>query len=211
MFKKTMVAYIFLISLSMIAVVSCNLANTDCGSFSDKFKTVDFQVGLKNITISENPGTNIQYSMLESDTIEFYTFGISMFPIGEYYSLNLEKPKSYSLIPSAFACSPPVPVSEEMITGIEVFSNINFNSEYTSGESITELFEIAVLYRGSGYIRTNIDDFLSSEPNVPDLIFLLLKSAPETTEPIQFTVKYGQNGFIMDSFEFTTPAIVITN
>ena len=103
MFKKTMVAYIFLISLSMIAVVSCNLANTDCGPFSDKFKTVDFQVGLKNITISENPGTNIQYSMLESDTIEFYKFGISMFPIGEYYSLNLEKPKSYSLIPSAFA------------------------------------------------------------------------------------------------------------
>jgi hypothetical protein len=211
MFKKTIVAYILLGCFSMIAVVSCNLTGNDCGPFDDKFKTVDFQAGLKNITISESPGLNVQYSTLDSDTVGFDTFGLSMFPVGKYYSVNSERFNSISLIPSAFACSPPIPVSEEMITDIEIFSNRNFNSEYTSGENLAELFEIVVFYDNSGYQKSNLNEFLSSEPNVPDEIFLVLKSTPETTEPIQFTVKYSQDGIDMDSYEFTTEAVVITN
>lgn len=211
MFRKTVVVYITLVSLFMIIAISCNITGDDCGPFDNKFKTVDFQAGLKNISISENPGLDVQYSTLESDTIRFDKLGLSMFPIGEYYSMNSERVNSFSLIPSAFACSPPIPVSEEMITNIEIFSNRNFNSEYTSGENLADLFEIVILYRGSGYQLSNLNEFLSSEPNVPDEIFLVLKSAPETTEPIQFTVKYSQNGLDMDSYEFTTEAIVITN
>ena len=195
----------------MVIAISCNVTGDDCGPFDDKFKTVDFQAGLKSITISENPSLNVQYSTLESDTIGFDKFGLSMFPVGEYYSMNSERFNSFSLIPSAFACSPPIPVSEEMITDIGIFSNRNFNSEYTSGENLVDLFEIIVLYRGSGYQLSNLNEFLSSEPNVPDEILLVLKSAPETTEPIQFTVKYSQNGIDMDSYEFTTESIVITN
>lgn len=211
MFKKTIVAYILLVSFSMITVVSCNLTDDDCGPFDDKFKTVDFQAELKSITISESPGLNLQYSTLESDTVGFDTFGLSMFPIGEYYSMNSERFNSFSLIPSSFACSPPIPVSEEMITDLEIFSNRNFNSEYTSGENLAELFEIVFLYGNSGYQKSNLNEFLSSEPNVPDELFLVLKSAPETTEPIQFTVKYSQDGIDMDSYEFTTEEFVITN
>lgn len=211
MFRKTVVVYITLVSLFMIIAISCNITGDDCGPFNDKFKTVDFQAGLKSITISENPSLDVQYSTLESDTIGFDKFGLSMYPVLESYSLNLERLSSFSLIPSAFACSPPIPVSEEMITDIEIFSNRNFNSEYTSGENLAELFEIVVLYRGSGYQLSTINEFLSSEPNVPDEIFLVLKSAPETTKPIQFTIKYSQDGIDMDSYEFSTEAIVITN
>lgn len=211
MLKKTVVVYITLVSLFMIIAISCNITGDDCGPFNDKFKTVDFQAGLKSITISGNPSLDVQYSTLESDTIGFDKFGLSMFPVLESYSLNLERLDSFSLIPSAYACSPPIPVSEEMITDIEIFSNRNFNLEYTSGENSAELFEIVFLYRNSGYQRSNLNEFLSSEPNVPDEIFLVLKSAPETTEPIQFTIKYSQDGIDMDSYEFSTEAIVITN
>lgn len=211
MFRKTVVLYITMVSLFMLIAISCNITEDDCGPFNDKFKTVAFQAGSKNITISENPSLDVQYSTLESDTIGFDKFGLSMFPVLESYSLNLERLNSFSLIPSAFACSPPIPVSEEMITDIEIFSNRNFNSEYTSGENLAELFEIVVLYRGSGYQLSNLNEFLSSEPNVPDEIFLVLKSAPVTTEPIQFTIKYSQNGIDMDSYEFTTEAVVIIN
>jgi len=211
MFKKTIVAYILLVSFSMIAVVSCNLTDDDCGPFDNKFKTVDFQAELKSITISENPDLNVQYSTLESDTVGLDKFGLAMFPVGESYALNSKPLNSFSFIPSAFACSPPIPVSEEMITDIEIFSSRNFNSEYTSGENLAELFEIVVLYRNSGYQQSNLNDFLSSEPNVPDEIFLVLKSAPETTDPIQFTVKYSQDGIDMDSYQFSTEEVVITN
>ena len=97
-----------------------------------------------------------------------------------------------------------------MITNIEIFSNRNFSSEYTSGENLAELFEIVALYRNSEYQRSNLNEFLNSEPNVPDEIFLMLKSAPETTESIQFTVKYSQNGIDMNSYEFATETVVIT-
>tara|TARA_R110002050_G_C8944347_1_gene512839 strand:+ start:806 stop:1393 length:588 start_codon:yes stop_codon:yes gene_type:complete len=195
----------------MIAVVSCNLTDNDCGPFDEKFKTFEFNTNLKNISISDNPSLNLQYNTLESDTIGFDKFALAMFPIGESYSLNSEQLNSFSLLPSAFACSPPIAISEEIITDIDIFSNRSFNSEYTSTENIAELFEIVVLYRNSGYQRSNLNEFLSSEPNVPDEIFLVLKSAPETTEPIQFTVKYSQDGIDMDSYEFTTVTIVITN
>jgi len=211
MFKKTVIVFLTLVSLFMITAISCNITGDDCGPFDDKFKTVEFSTDLKNISISENPGLDVQYNTLESDTIGFDRFSITMFPIGEYYSLNSERLNSFSLIPSAFACSPPIPVSEEMITNIEIFSNRNFSSEYASGENLAELFEIVVLYRNSGYQRSNLNEFLSSEPNVPDEIFLMLKSEPETTEPIQFTVKYSQDGIDMNSYEFTTEAVVITN
>lgn len=210
MFKKTIAVYLLIVSFSLIAVVSCNLTDDDCGPFNDKFKTVDFQTGFMNVSISENPSLNLQYRTLESDTIEFYSFGIAMFPIGEFYSLSSKQLHSFSLIPSALACSPPIPVSAEIITGIEIFSNRNFNSEYISADNLAELFEVVVLYRGSGYQRSTLNEFLSSEPTVPDEIFLLLNLAPESTEPIQFTVKYSQDGVDMESYEFTSNAVVVT-
>lgn len=211
MFRKTVVVYITLVSLFMLIAISCNITGDDCGPFNDKFKTVDFQTDLKNFTISEDLGLDVQYSTLESDTIGFDKFGLSMFPVGEFYSLSSERLNSFSLIPLAFACSPAIPVSEETITDIEIFSNRNFNSEYTSGENLAELFEIVFLYHNSGYQRSNINEFLSSEPDVPDEIFLVLKSAPETAEPIAFTIKYSQDGIDMNSYEFSTETIVITN
>jgi len=210
-FKKTVVIYFTLVSLFIIIAVSCNITGDDCGPFDDKFKTVEFSTDLNNISISNNPSLNVQYSTLESDTIGFDKLGLTMIPVGESYSLNSERVNSFSLIPSAFACSPPIAVSEETITDIDIFSNRSFNSEYIFGENLDELFEVIFLYRGSGYQRSNLKEFLSSEPNVPDEILLVLKSAPETTEPIQFTVKYSQDGIDMDSYEFTTEPVIITN
>jgi hypothetical protein len=211
MFRKALVAYIFLVSLFMLIAISCNITGDDCGPFDDTFKTIDFQTDLKSVSISDDPFLDVQYSPLGSDTTAFDTFSITMIPVAESYSLNTGSLKSSSLLPSAFACSPPIPVSEETITNLEIFSNKNFNSEYASGDNLAELFEVIFLYRNSGYQRMDLNDFITSEANVPDEIFLLLRSAPDTTEPIQFTIEYSQNGIDMDSYEITTKSIVITN
>ncbi len=211
MIRKTLALFTSLVILLTVITISCNVTGDDCGPFNSKFKTVDFDTDLKIISISENRGLNVQYRTLESDTIEFDKFGISMFPVTEFYSLNTKLHHSFSLIPSAFACSPLIPVSEEVITDIEIFSDRDFNSSYSSGDNLADVFEVIVFTFNTGYHRYDLINFLSYEPIVPDKIFLLLKVTPETTEPIQFTVKYSQNGIDMNSFEFTTEPIFITN
>ncbi|GAB5410463.1 MAG: hypothetical protein BalsKO_28280 [Balneolaceae bacterium] len=94
----------------------------------------------------------------------------------------------------AYACSPTVPVSEEIVTDIKILSDKDYNSEYSAGSNLIELFDLVVLYQNSEYQRYDIDVFLSSKLNVPDEIFLLPKSAPETTEAIQFTIHIPKMG-----------------
>lgn len=208
--KKAVIVYFSLISLFIIISVSCNVTGDNCGPFDDKFKTVSFNTDLKNISISENPGFEIYHTSFESDTIGYEQFGLAMYPIGEFYSMNSNKLQNlFSISQKAFACSLPTPVSEEIIKGIEIFSNRSFNSAFIAEDNLADLFEIVVLYRNSGYQRINLNEFLISESKVPDEIYLLLKSAPEIAEPIEFTLKYSQDGIDMNSFEFITRPVVI--
>lgn len=209
MVRKIITAYISLAVFFTIIAISCNIFEDDCGPFDSKFKTIGFITELNNISIIESPNLNIQYSTLEKDSVRFNEISISMFPVGKSYSTNLKKKTSFLSTNVAFACSPVIPVSEEIVTGIEIFSDKNFNSEYTSGNNLAELFDVVVLYRSSDYQRYDLNEFVSSEPNVPDEIFLLLKSAPETTDQFQFKIQYSQDGIDMDFHEFTTNRVVI--
>lgn len=211
MFRKILIVYISLMSLLILIAISCDVTVDDCGPFDDKFKTVDFETELISISISDTSTLDVQYSVLEKDTVQFDKFGLFMFPIGEHYSFNMDQLKSFSLFPSALACTYPIPVSEEIITGIQIFSDKDFNSEYASGDNLADLFDVVVLYLDSGYQRYDLTNFLSTDPNVPNEIILLLKSAPETTDRIQLTVQYSQDGIDLDSYEFTTNPVVITD
>ncbi len=199
---KTLIASISLLFLSTVFTISCNITGRECGPFDDSFKTIGFVTDLKTITISESPGFSIQYSTLETDTIGFDSFAISMHPVADYYSLNSERNHAVSFIPAAVACSPPIAVSEEVIKDIQIFVG--------SEDNIAAQFDIIVRYSRYPYQRMDLIEFLNSEPMVPDELYLVLKSAPDTSEPVQFTVRYSQNGFDMDAFEFTTRAVVIT-
>lgn len=211
MFVRTIVIYIFWACLIPFYSVSCDKIIESCGPFDDKFRTVDFITDFKHLSTTETPTLNVQYSTLESDTARYDSFGLAMFPMVELYSFKKEKFNSFSFVSQAFACSPPVVRSEEIITQIEIFSSTNFNSEYTSETNLSELFDIIVLYSDSGYQRSSLNEFLASKPTVPDEMFLLLKTAPETTDPIQFTIKYSQDGQLMKSYEYQTSPVVITN
>ncbi|WP_020404804.1 hypothetical protein [Gracilimonas tropica] len=210
MIKKVTGIYFFLVSLVLITAASCNVAGDDCGPFDDKFRTVNFTASIQSISISDDPGLYVDYESPESDTLSFDRFGLSMFPVQEFYTLN-ERVPSFSIFPKAYACSPAIPVSEEMITDLKVYSNSNFNSEYSAGENLAPLFEVVVLYRNSGYRQFELNEFLASEPHVPDELFLILKEAPDTAATIQFTVSYSQDGTEMKAFEFTSEPIVLTD
>ena len=210
MIKKVTGIYLFLVSLFLITAVSCNVTGDDCGPFDGKFRTLSFTASIQRISISNDPGLFVDYESPESDTLSFDIFGLSMFPVRESYSLNTERMPSFSLFPKAYACSPAIPVSEEMITDLKVYSNSNFNSKYSAGDNLAPLFEVIFLYRDSGYRQFELNEFLATEPHVPDELFLILKEAPDTAAPIQFTVSYSQEGTEMNSFEFTSEPIVLT-
>ncbi|MFV1883767.1 MAG: hypothetical protein ACMZ7B_04720 [Balneola sp.] len=211
MFVRTIVIYIFWACLLPFYSVSCNKVVESCGPFDDKFRTVDFITDFKHLSVTQNQTLNVQYGILESDTVKFDSLGLAMFPMFELYSLSKEKLNPFSFLSQAFACSPPALHSEEIITQIEILSSTDFNPEYTSGTNLSDLFDIIVLYQASGYHRSSLNEFLDSEPTVPSQMFLLPKTAPETTDPIQFTIKYSQDGQLMNSYVYQTSPIVITN
>lgn len=159
--------------------------------------------------ISDDPNFDINFGDLEKDTVSFNEIGISIFPVIKSYFSAIQHQKTFSFSAAAYACSPLIPTSEEVIQNIEIFSNQDWNNDFKSGESIAELFEVVVLYRKSGYRRINLTDFLESAPTVPDEIFLLPKYPPGSTKDFQFTVKYFQDGIELDKYEFTTEKITI--
>lgn len=201
---KTLIASISLLFLSTVLTISCNIIESgrECGPFDDKFKTIGFNAGLISLDVSESPTIDYHFITFDADTIRYDEFAISMVPIADYYSLNSDRNYAVSFIPAAVACSPPIPVSEEVITDIQIYVD--------SEDNIAAQFDIIVRYSRYPYQRMDLIEFLNSDPTVPDALFLVLKSAPDTSEPVQFTVQYSQNGFDMDTFEFTTRAVVIT-
>ncbi|MAL18148.1 MAG: hypothetical protein CL670_01695 [Balneola sp.] len=211
MLRKTLLIYIISVALLALLSISCNLTGDDCGPFKDKFKVVNFDVELENVSISSSLGElQIAHSALQTDTVKVAEFGISLFPVSEYYSLNTSPRRSFSFFSKAYACSPPIPVSEEIITNIKISSNRDYNSNFSAGDDLSELFDVMVFYRGEGYEAYSLNEFISSNPSVPDELFLIPSSTPETTQPITFTIQYYQDGIDLDYFESTTKPVVIT-
>jgi hypothetical protein len=210
MLRKTLLIYIISVALFALLSVSCNLTGDDCGPFKDKFKVVNFDVELKNLSISSSPEFQVQHSTLERDTVKFNEFSVGFFPISEYYSSNTLPTSFFSFFPEAYACSPPIPVSEERISDIRIFSNQGYNSNFSAEDNLSKLFDVVTFYRSKGYNRLGLNEFISSNPFVPDELFLIPNSAPETTEPITFKIQYYQDGIDLDYFENTTKSLVIT-
>ena len=202
-----MLQRLFSLCLLFIVSTSCSLSNDGCEPFDDKFKTVDFYTDLNTITFSEGPEFYINYSSLESETVRYEEFGISMFPVMETYSSFSASKFSFSIIPTAYACSLLPPDSEETITGIQIFSNQTISSSYGTDKNLAPLFDVVVLYHSSGYERMDLGDFLASEPYVPSELFLILKSEPESDKPVRFTISYTQDGLEMSEYEITTQPV----
>ena len=143
MLKKTLLIYISLVGVFTFLLISCNVTSGDCGPFNEHFEVTDFQTELKKVTALDS--TEINLSTLEEDSISYSDFAINMIPITEFYSSNLKSLPSFNFISTAYACSPPIPTSEETITDIQIYSNKPFNDDYSTDENLAEIFDVFVL------------------------------------------------------------------
>lgn len=194
----------------IIIGTSCSVSDNDCSSFDDKFKTVDLYSELNTIEISESPELFINFESISRDTITYDTFAILLNPVKEYYSANQGDVLSFSIIPSAYACSPPVPVSEEVITGIDIYSDKPFAENFEADENLHSLFEVFAIYNDSGVQRMSLQEFLQSEPTVPDQLLLKLTKAPDSIREHRFTINYSQDGLEVNNVTLITQPIVLS-
>ncbi len=206
---KTILYLSFVTCIIAFAFITCEIPGDGCGPFKDRFKVTDFITEINKIAFLDTLNTEIQLLIMDSDTLRFDEFAITMHPVAEYYFSNKHSHIQNPFISTAYACSPVIPVSDEKIKDIRIFSDRDFTGEYAAGDNLVALFDFIVLYHTSGYHRYSPDEFLTGDRPVPDQLNLVLNTGPQSAGQFTFTVEYLQDGFVLDEYEFTTEEITI--
>ena len=122
----------------------------------------------------DNAGDSMFFSDLRIDT-QLNTEIIALY----------EFKHSWTLIQFTYACSPPPPVSEQMITKIEITSSSMFDSDHQAEDDLFELFELSsdfnIYPTDTGIFPIAINDW-------NPILNLHLKNAPTLETGHVFTV-----------------------
>ena len=195
----------------LIASLGACGVTDECGPFKNKFKTTGFTSEAYKFEPGDSLSARPDLLPINDDTLLYSDFSIQMRPHKEGYFSSYERGSSFSFVPSAYACSPPIPSTDEAIKDMQIYSDKDFNSEYAAGDDLAGLFDILVLNQARDfyYRRFDLNTFLSTAPNATDEIILVLKTAPQTTSGFQFTVKYYQEGRGLHRYEFETKPVAL--
>lgn len=185
-------------TLMLVGLSSCE---NNCGSTRSKFRVTSLEWGNVKATAS---GELVE---IQDNTVAYNEYAILIEPVTETY-ISYEPGLNTPL----FACSPADPTTDDAITDIQITANKDFDDDYLAGENLAELFDV-IVYDYNNIINERFDliDFLNTNPFAPRQITLVLKQQPETDNEFQFTVKYYQDGEVLDYAEFTTSSIMITH
>lgn len=210
MFKKSVLSLTLLVLAFNFASISCDTPVDTCGPFPQYFETMSFISDIARISITSDSGLSIRVFELNPERISSAQFSIRLTPVVEFYSDNMNRAQKQFFNNAAFACSPPIPESQEVITDLRINSNLPFNAYLDTEADLASFFDVITFSQNSGYNRYSITEFLLVSPTVPSELFLVLNTPPETEQPLQFTIQYSQDGRSMDAFEFTTNPVLIT-
>lgn len=207
----------FILTVVLLAAGACTSPVDDCGPFPDTFKTTGFEASIHQAEFSDSLGAEPMLSRIAGDTLRTGHFAIELRTEMETYFSHRSEASSIRFLSSAYACSPVLPSSDEVIQDIQIYSDTAFGEEYSAGDDLSALFDV-VVYRKShrhdgypGYRRFDLNEFLDRDPTAAWTLFLVLDETPATTTRAQFTVEYEQDGKGIESYEFTTTSVVLTS
>jgi hypothetical protein len=211
---KKRIVFIFTgyILLFIIGLISCETNANDCGPFPSKFKIIGLDWVNYKAIYSDTADTRLILSDILNDSIVYNKYSIFISPRQETYFAQSSNNWSFSLMQTAYACSPVIPETDEKIDSIVIVSTKDFNVNHPSGSDLVDLFDVVVLdpVNHIYYEKYSSNDFIKSNPYVPKELTLILREQPDSTTDFEFTVKYYQNGIDNnDYFEFKTNKIVI--
>ncbi len=196
----------FLLTL-LIGLFSCDT----CGPFPNKFKVVGLDWLNYQAVYSDTSQMRLSLSEIVNDTVDFEKYSIHIKPKQEtFFAQNCNR-SGFSLIPSAYACDPALPHTDETIDSITINAAKDFDTTHPAGSDLSDLFDVIVLdYTNNIYYeKYALIQYLQTTPYVPNELVLILTEQPDVTTDFEFFVKYYQDGIDYDYFEFLTDKIVI--
>lgn len=205
---KRLISVVLVVVFATVAACNFPIGN-DCGPFKNKFRTLDVSTSLAEAEIDTVESRPV-LSPISNDTLRSPLLAIDMQPQIELYDERFRPLSAFQIILAAHACSPPIPSSEEVITGLRITADAPFADGYPAGANLAPLFDAAVYNRADfGYRRFDLPAFLDRTPSAADRIILLLTERPETTRELRFTVEYEQQGPGLETYTFTSEPVVV--
>lgn len=208
--NKLFVLLIGFLFTFFLGLISCE--DDNCGPFANKFKTVDLDWRTLKAVYSDTAASKLILTEIENDSVYYELYSISIFPLTESYFAQNTNNWSFNLIQSAYACTPPIPSTDEKIDSIIIVSETDFDINHPAGTDLSGLFDI-VLSDYSQDLRQerfSLDDFLTTNGIVPSELSLILNGQPDETSEFEFLVKYFQDGVDdNDYFEYMTDKVTI--
>lgn len=139
-------------------------------------------------------------------------YGIYLSGVIHYYTAANESTKKHKkqlqIFPSAHACSPAPPQTEQIITSFVIVSDGDFSELHPAGTDISEFFQPVYMgFPRQGNFET-LSEYAASNPAPPEQIFLVLLQQPEF-ERHNFTISIDLNDGT--SLEMQTGDIYLTD
>ena len=212
--RSLLTVCLFATGLALLS--ACDLTGTGCGPFDTPTVPVaDFET--QPLTATSDPfDTWPRLSPIESDTLTEGSFAIYMNALtSDRTALRLPSapqapaPASWTLIPTAHACTPPPIVATGTISSLRIYSSTPLFNGYSTEDNLAPLFDIAVRdVDGTGRVEP-LETFLSGSADFAREIALVLTETPDTTAEAQFTVEFQQENGELETYSFTTDPVVI--
>jgi len=202
-----------------IWLLSCSKRNhdDDCGPFPNKFKSTGVFVYTLKVDSFDSLSRSYIFDTLKvTDTVQFNELAIQLTPEKSFYIGSAIRQKcASSVFNEAYACSPPIPYSDEQNDYIIITSTKDFDQTHKIGKNLTDLFDVVILdlFKNIIYYRMSLQDYLALRPNTKDELILILKKAPEKTDDFLFNIQYSrtlvseQKLFVVES----TKVVIINN
>lgn len=198
--------YIYSI-LFLLLPISCFW---DCGPFADRVRVsnLNWKTGVtQNI---DTVGYSFETGEFESNSVKFDKFSIILTPELDYYISNHLPIHSFSLIPSAMACSEPKPPTLNVhVEKLNITTNKAYDLIHPKNSNVNDLFDVYVVTENHQIIKEDLVNYLLQWPLVPRYLILKLKTPPSQAEDFSFTVNYEQDGNGIKQMEYKSDLIRI--
>lgn len=205
-----------LLATGLALLPACGLTGSECGPFETATSPVvdfDSQVLAATQDLSD-PWPRL--SPIEDDTLTEGRFAIYMqaldarrATLGLDASARSSIPASWTLLPTAYACTPPPIAAVGTVSDLRIYSSTPLFDGYPPDDNLAPLFDIAVRALDGPARVAPLETFLSGPAEFAREIVLILNEMPDTTAEAQFTVEYRQDSGELDRYTFTTNPVVL--
>jgi hypothetical protein len=210
--KKLLLVLLFTLAAGSIWLLSCSKTSPEdtCGSFDNRFSSTGIILNTLKTVSYDSAASRYYFDTVKNpDTVQFDELAIRLIPEKRLYiGSAIPGRSSSSMFSEAYACTPPIPYSDERIDYITITTTTDFDQGHPAGSNLSDLFDVAILdkYRNINYTRMSLAGFMALRPNTKDELILFLNKAPGRGNDFVFQVRYCRT-LVSDQEIFTAGTV----